>query len=84
MVEDTERMIPASEFKLRVLRYLDRAAAGEEIVVSKRGRPIAKLVPLTPRESRRPLKGCMHVVDADDDLDLDEEWEAARGVWKPE
>src|SRR5690349_9214637 len=34
-------------------RLLDRALAGEEVVVTRSGRPVAKLVPL-PREPRRP------------------------------
>jgi antitoxin (DNA-binding transcriptional repressor) of toxin-antitoxin stability system/antitoxin component of MazEF toxin-antitoxin module len=34
-------------------RLLDRALAGEEVIVTRSGRPVAKLVPL-PREPRRP------------------------------
>jgi antitoxin MazE len=34
-------------------RLLDRALAGEEVVVTRSGRAVAKLVPL-PREPRRP------------------------------
>jgi antitoxin (DNA-binding transcriptional repressor) of toxin-antitoxin stability system len=34
-------------------RMLDRALSGEEVVVTRGGRPVAKLVPL-PREPRRP------------------------------
>lgn len=34
-------------------RLLDRALAGEEVVVTRSGRPVAKLIPL-PREPRRP------------------------------
>jgi antitoxin (DNA-binding transcriptional repressor) of toxin-antitoxin stability system/antitoxin component of MazEF toxin-antitoxin module len=34
-------------------RLLDRALAGEEVVVTRSGKPVAKLVPL-PREPRRP------------------------------
>ena len=78
-----ERPIPATEFKTHFLRLLERAAAGEEIVVSKHGKPIAKLVPLTPQESGHPLKGCMTVVSRDDDLELNEEWDANSGRWEP-
>jgi len=39
------RTIPAGEFKARCLKLMDEVAAkGEEIVVTKRGKPIAKLV----------------------------------------
>ncbi|HTQ79112.1 MAG TPA: type II toxin-antitoxin system prevent-host-death family antitoxin [Thermoanaerobaculia bacterium] len=34
-------------------RLLDRALAGEEVIVTRSGKPVAKLVPL-PRERRRP------------------------------
>ena len=78
-----ERMIPATEFKAQALRLLERAAAGEEIVVTKHGRPIAKLVPLGPGEPARPLAGCMRVVDPHDDLELDNEWEVTGGAWEP-
>ncbi|MCE7884756.1 MAG: type II toxin-antitoxin system prevent-host-death family antitoxin [Actinobacteria bacterium ATB1] len=78
-----ERTVPATEFKTHALRYLDLAEAGEVIIVSKHGRAVAKLVPLGPKESGRPLRGCMHVVDAGDDLDLGEDWEAERGTWEP-
>ena len=44
--------------KTHLSRLLDRVAAGEEIVLGKHGKPVAKLVPLKPVE-RRPgrLKG---------------------------
>ena len=39
-------------------RLMDRVAEGEEIVIAKSGRPVAKLVPIS-RQPRRPgrLKG---------------------------
>jgi prevent-host-death family protein len=41
------KIIPAGEFKARCLALLDRVAAtGEPIVVSKRGKPVAKVVPV--------------------------------------
>ena len=44
--------------KTHLSRLLDRVAAGEEIVLGKNGKPIAKLVPIGP-VARRPgrLKG---------------------------
>jgi prevent-host-death family protein len=42
------------EAKTHLSRLVDRAAAGEEIVIAKAGKPVAKLVPLghdmTPRK----------------------------------
>ncbi len=42
------------EAKLNLSRLVDRAAAGEEIVIAKNGKPMARLVPLPPRPKREP------------------------------
>ena len=42
------------EAKTHLSSLVDRAAAGEEIIVSKHGRPRAKLVPLRDVARRRP------------------------------
>jgi prevent-host-death family protein len=41
------------EAKTQLSRLVDRAAAGEEIVIAKSGRPRARLVPL---EDTRPMR----------------------------
>ncbi|MDQ3032475.1 MAG: type II toxin-antitoxin system Phd/YefM family antitoxin [Myxococcota bacterium] len=42
-----ERSIPAGEFKAKCLSILDEVqAGGHTIVVTKRGRPVARVVPL--------------------------------------
>ena len=40
-----------SKLKASLSEYLRRVKAGEEVVVSERGRPIAKLVPVTGGEA---------------------------------
>ena len=47
-------MVNIYEAKTNLSRLVDQAAAGEEIVIAKAGKPMAKLVPLTP--VRRPIK----------------------------
>jgi len=48
--------IAVSDFKARCLRLLEEiAASGEPLVVTKRGKPLVKVVPL-PLEAK-PLKG---------------------------
>jgi prevent-host-death family protein len=43
------------EAKTSLSRLVDRAASGEEIILSKAGKPLAKLVPFqASREPRRP------------------------------
>ena len=55
--------------KTNLSRLLDRAASGEEVVITRNGRPVAKLVPATPvRKPRKlgSLKGRVRVpVDFD-------------------
>jgi prevent-host-death family protein len=41
------------EAKTHLSRLVERAAAGEEIVIGKAGRPMAKLVPYTESGRRR-------------------------------
>lgn len=40
--------------KTHLSALVDRAAAGEEIIINKYGRPCARLVPLKKTTSRRP------------------------------
>ncbi len=54
------------EAKTQLSRLVDRAAAGEEIVIAKGGRPLARLVPIARRTSPRPLglfRGRVRVAD---------------------
>lgn len=43
------------EAKTHLSRLVDRAAAGEEIVIARAGKPVAKLVAYQPVVERRPL-----------------------------
>lgn len=55
MTMGRSKQIPAGEFKARCLAILDDVAqTGEEVVVTKRGRPVARLVPVEPAA---PLEG---------------------------
>lgn len=52
--------IPAGEFKAKCLEIMERVArTGKAITITKRGKPIAKLVPLDPSTPRAPLFGRM-------------------------
>ena len=44
--------------KTHLSRLVDRAAAGEEIVIARGGRPVARLVALAPGKERRTLGRC--------------------------
>ena len=53
--------IAAARFKAECLALLDRVAAtGEELVVTKRGRAVARLVPMEQRD-RRSLLGSVEI-----------------------
>ena len=67
------------EAKTSLSRLVDRAAAGEEIIIAKAGAPKAKLVPIAkPRKGRRPggWEGRLFVSD-DFDEPLPEDLQAA-------
>lgn len=54
------------EAKTHLSRLVEQAAAGEEIIIAKAGKPLAKLVPLHNAPSRRNLgmfKGQLNVPD---------------------
>ena len=42
--------IGIAALKARLSLYLERVKSGDEIVITDRGHPVAKLVPLRPRE----------------------------------
>lgn len=67
--------------KIELSRLLARAEAGEEVVIARRGRPIARLVPLEPRGRREPgtLRGKITVPDRFFDPLPEEELKAWEG-----
>jgi prevent-host-death family protein len=73
------RRIPAGQFKAHCLAILDEVAeTGETVVVTKRGKPVARVAPLEPPGS---LVGTVTFLVDDDELiaPLDAAWDAAEG-----
>jgi prevent-host-death family protein len=60
------------EAKTQLSRYVERAAQGEEIIIARTGKPVARLVALAPRDNEpRPLglgAGRFHIPDDFDAL----------------
>jgi prevent-host-death family protein len=71
-----------ADAKARLSALIDRAAAGEEIILSRAGRPVARLMPLEEQTPRRP--GLLKDWQIPDDLFLEpmdaEDLRAAEGV----
>ena len=73
------RIMPAGNFKQHCLRLMDEVKeANDEIVITKRGIPVAKLVPI--KKHLDPF-GCMRgTIEITGDImePLDVEWEAMK------
>jgi len=70
------QLVSASNFKAHCLALLDDVAlTGEEVVVTKRGRPVARLVAI---DAPHPLAGSVTFHASDDELvaPLDVAWDA--------
>jgi prevent-host-death family protein len=50
-------IINVHDAKTHLSRLLARVAAGEEVVIGKSGKPVAKLVPIGPEQPRRRQPG---------------------------
>jgi prevent-host-death family protein len=74
-----ETSIGAGDFKAKCLQLLDDVAEHREsLVITKRGKPIAKLVPMPPEtELFGALAGSV-VGETDIVAPVDTEWESAR------
>jgi len=64
------------EAKTQFSRFIDQAEAGEEIIIARAGKPVARLMPLqTPADLPRQLglgKGRFTMPDGFDDMDAEQ------------
>ncbi len=76
------KTMPAGEFKARCLRVMDDVQLTREaVVITKKGRPVAKLVPAGPpsEDFLGKLSGVMKIVgDVTQPLEEAEVWDALR------
>jgi prevent-host-death family protein len=73
-----ERTVSASIFKAKCLALLDQVAETRaSFVITKRGRPVARVVPTDDPADRRSLKGSVTILtDREEDLfSTGEAWE---------
>jgi prevent-host-death family protein len=75
----TMKRLPAGEFKAKCLSLMDEVMeTGEEIIITKRGQPVARLVPALPEKPTR-IWGCREgTVEILGDIvaSTGEEWDA--------
>jgi prevent-host-death family protein len=78
----TMKTMRAGEFKARCLKVMDQVQKTREtLVITKRGKPVAKLVPAdkTGDDVFGCLKGVVKIVgDIESPVVLPEDWEASR------
>ena len=82
----TTEIVNVHAAKTNLSRLLERAEAGEEIIIGRAGKPIAKLVPYVPEHPRRTfgaLKGEIRILPGFDELDAEIEREFEESVAKP-
>ena len=75
-------IVNVHEAKTHFSKLLERVSAGEEVIIAKAGRPVAKLVPIAPvSQDRKPglLKGKIKIHDNFDDPLPDELQDAFEG-----
>jgi prevent-host-death family protein len=63
------KIVNIHEAKTHLSRLLAEVAAGEEVVIAKAGRPVARLVPVTAPRPQRVLGGDKGRVVIGDDFD---------------
>jgi prevent-host-death family protein len=90
------RTIPAGEFKAKCLALMDEVqATGEAVVVTKRGKPVARLAPMadeTEKESPEAIFGCLRgflsvpgeTIDPEEPFIPREEWDHLKEDWSPD
>ena len=79
----TIRQVPAGEFKAKCLALLDEVArTGEILVITKRGKPVARILPpQSDGETRTWLKDSItHIGDIEGPCGGWEEWDPERGL----
>ncbi|GAB7125590.1 hypothetical protein JCM19000A_00970 [Silvimonas sp. JCM 19000] len=73
-----ETVMAAGVFKTHCLKTIDAVAKGDVVIITKHGKPLAKLVPMPGRQK---LFGALRdsVIKADDLVSpIEDEWEAAQ------
>jgi prevent-host-death family protein len=74
MLENHMQLVNIHEAKTHLSKLLDQVAAGEEVVIARNGKPVARLSPLAddlPPRQPGALKGKSWIADNFDDFDAE-------------
>ena len=74
--------MPAGEFKAKCLKIMDQVKNyHEEIIITKHGKPVAKLVPVEDKKAKQVFGFLKGTVKIHEDITkaLDEKWEVLKG-----
>lgn len=66
------KIVNVQEAKTHLSRLVDRAAAGEAVVIGKHGKPLAKLTAYAPQTEIRPLGGLQGQIRISDEFDAED------------
>lgn len=76
--------IPAGQFKARCLQLMEQVRTTRRpIVITKRGKPVARLLPMDEAPTGREIFGCMKgtvAIQGDIVGPTGEEWHAEKGI----
>jgi prevent-host-death family protein len=82
-----KQQIAAGEFKAKCLSLLDDVEkTRQEIVITKRGRPVARVVPIEKGKAQPTWGRMQGTIEILGDIisPIDEKWDAVEGKWDPD
>jgi prevent-host-death family protein len=73
------KTMSATQFKAQCLGILDEVGSGMEVVITKRGKPVAKLVAVNPKRSMGGIwKGRVKIIGDIVNFDTSHLWDALK------
>ncbi len=63
------KVVNVQQAKTHLSRLIDQAAEGQEFVLGKHGKPLAKITAYAPRKEQRPLGGYEGRIRVGEDFD---------------
>lgn len=72
------KQVSLYEAKTHLSKLVDEAAAGEEIVIAKNGKPMARLAPISGASAKKEPRKLGQFAEPGEEVDLDTWWRA----WK--